>query len=279
VFLCEECKQRSSTRRSIADLDLFDRERRGLAHTEMPRSARGTPCAHCGQSNFRKEFDIPTLCRLRRQLVRVAGAIDLNTAYTDFQMRNTKCLYLEAAIAPRLVPLIPAHSVVCAQGALFQRLHAMTWMSGRAMSSRRATGRSGRYRTAGGRSCASGSLPLFRRHAASENLMHAAPTSIASCANIPLPARQLEWINPKPISRSSGDSCRLDRYMLAATAKLTEKFVTGTSLRVPSRLPRGQRLRVIDLSSFYLDVLKDRMYTFAPTSTRPFRANSALADH
>ena len=37
---------------------------------------------------------------------------------------------------------------------------------------------------------------------------------------------------------------------------------------------------IVDLSSFYLDVLKDRMYTFAPTQPgAPLGADRAVEDH
>ena len=62
----------------------------------------------------------------------------------------------------------------------------------------------------------------------------------------------------------------LDRYMLARTRDLTEKIVGWyrQAFEFHRVYHAVNEFAIVDLSSFYLDVLKDRMYTFAPTSTR-----------
>jgi isoleucyl-tRNA synthetase len=75
----------------------------------------------------------------------------------------------------------------------------------------------------------------------------------------------------------------LDRYMLARTRDLAEKIVgpDGKSgwygafdfHRVYQAV---NEFAIVDLSSFYLDVLKDRMYTFAPTSQARRSAQTVL---
>ncbi len=75
----------------------------------------------------------------------------------------------------------------------------------------------------------------------------------------------------------------LDRYMLARTRELAEKFVgqDGKSgwyaefefHRVYQAL---NEFAIVDLSAFYLDVLKDRMYTFAPSNPARRSAQTVL---
>jgi isoleucyl-tRNA synthetase len=69
----------------------------------------------------------------------------------------------------------------------------------------------------------------------------------------------------------------LDRYMLARTRELTEKvrdwYATFEFHRVYHAV---NEFAIVDLSSFYLDVLKDRLYTFAPTSQERRSAQTVL---
>jgi isoleucyl-tRNA synthetase len=75
----------------------------------------------------------------------------------------------------------------------------------------------------------------------------------------------------------------LDKYMLARTRELTEKIVghDGKSgwygaFEFHRVYQAVNEFAVVDLSSFYLDVLKDRMYTFAPTSKERRSAQTVL---
>jgi isoleucyl-tRNA synthetase len=69
----------------------------------------------------------------------------------------------------------------------------------------------------------------------------------------------------------------LDRYMLARTRDLTEKIRTWYAAFEFHRVYHAVNdFAVVDLSGFYLDVLKDRMYTFAPTSQARRSAQTAL---
>ena len=73
----------------------------------------------------------------------------------------------------------------------------------------------------------------------------------------------------------------LDRYMLARTRDLTEKILGWYADFEFHRVYQAvNEFAIVDLSSFYLDVLKDRMYTFAPTSqAAALRADGAVADY
>ena len=69
----------------------------------------------------------------------------------------------------------------------------------------------------------------------------------------------------------------LDRYMLARTRDLTEKILAWYAAFEFHRVYHALNdFAVADLSNFYLDVLKDRMYTFAPTSRERRSAQTVL---
>jgi isoleucyl-tRNA synthetase len=69
----------------------------------------------------------------------------------------------------------------------------------------------------------------------------------------------------------------LDRYMLARTRDLAEKILAWYEAFEFHRVYQAvNEFAIVDLSSFYLDVLKDRMYTFAPTSKERRSAQTVL---
>jgi isoleucyl-tRNA synthetase len=69
----------------------------------------------------------------------------------------------------------------------------------------------------------------------------------------------------------------LDRYMLARTRELTEKVRDWYAAFEFHRVYHAvNEFAIVDLSSFYIDVLKDRMYTFAPTSHARRSAQTVL---
>jgi isoleucyl-tRNA synthetase len=69
----------------------------------------------------------------------------------------------------------------------------------------------------------------------------------------------------------------LDRYMLARTRDLTEKVLAWYEAFEFHRVYHAvNEFAIVDLSAFYLDVLKDRMYTFAPTSVARRSAQTVL---
>jgi isoleucyl-tRNA synthetase len=69
----------------------------------------------------------------------------------------------------------------------------------------------------------------------------------------------------------------LDRYMLARTRELTENVLGWYDRFEFHRVYHAlNEFAIVDLSSFYLDVLKDRMYTFAPTSIERRSAQTVL---
>jgi isoleucyl-tRNA synthetase len=69
----------------------------------------------------------------------------------------------------------------------------------------------------------------------------------------------------------------LDKYMLARTRELVEKVTTWYDAMEFHRVYQAvNEFCIVDLSALYLDVLKDRMYTFAPTSVARRSAQTVL---
>jgi len=114
--------------------------------------------------------------------------------------------------------------------------------------------------------------------AASENLM-------ARCAEIYKKLRNtfrfllgnLHGFEPARDQVSPTELQPLDRYMLARTRELTEKILAWYEAFEFHRVYHAvNEFAIVDLSSFYLDALKDRMYTFAPTSLERRSAQTVL---
>ena len=85
----------------------------------------------------------------------------------------------------------------------------------------------------------------------------------------------LAGFDPERDQVAEAELLPLDRYMLARTRELTEKILAWYEAFEFHRIYHAvNEFAIVDLSSFYLDVLKDRMYTFAPTSQprRPRRS-------
>ncbi len=114
--------------------------------------------------------------------------------------------------------------------------------------------------------------------AASENLMQ-------RCAELYRKLRNtfrfllgnLAGFNPETDSIKEWELLPIDRYMLARTRDLTEKILGWYEAFEFHRVYQAvNEFAIVDLSSFYLDMLKDRMYTFAPTSQARRSAQTVL---
>jgi isoleucyl-tRNA synthetase len=114
--------------------------------------------------------------------------------------------------------------------------------------------------------------------AASENLMQ-------RCADIYRKLRNtfkillgnLHGFDPARDRVPEAELLPLDRYMLARTRELTEKVRDWYAAFEFHRVYHAvNEFAIVDLSSFYIDVLKDRMYTFAPTSQARRSAQTVL---
>jgi isoleucyl-tRNA synthetase len=292
VFLCEACDQPiidpALNRRIV---ELFEKEGAEIWHTTpleklLPSSAC---CAHCGGSGFRKETDILdvwfdsgvswfAVCE---------SDLELKPAYKSFQDRKgTDVLYLEGGDQHRgwfhsslltsvaLRGRAPYSHVATAGWTLDEQGRAMSKSLGNGVDpvdiANRMGGEIVRLWVA--------SVDFREDMAASENLMQ-------RCAELYRKLRNtfrfllgnLAGFTPGADKVEERELLPLDRYMLARTRELTEKILGFYSAFEFHRVYHAlNEFAIVDLSAFYLDVLKDRMYTFAPTSAARRSAQTVL---
>ena len=292
VFMCESCNQPimdPALNRKI--VDLFDREGAEAWHTTDVASLlpSGAACAHCGGTAFRKETDILDVWfDSGTSWFAVAESDpDLKTAYTAFQNgEGVEALYLEGGDQHRGWFHSSLLTSVALRGhAPYSHVSTAGWTldeQGRAMSkslgngvdpvdiAERLGGEIVRLWVA--------SVDFREDMAASENLMQ-------RCAEIYRKLRNtfrflLGNLNGFDAVRDrvpEAELLPLDRYMLARTRELSEKVQAWYASFEFHRVYHAVNdFAVIDLSSFYLDVLKDRMYTFAPSSHARRSAQTVL---
>lgn len=307
VFLCEGCNKPildAALNRQV--VDLFEREGAEAWHTTDVSTLlpAGSKCAHCGGTTFRKETDILdvwfdsgtswfAVCESDR---------DLKAAYAGFQNKHgingepVECLYLEGGDQHRgwfhsslltsvaLRGRAPYSHVATAGWTLDEQGRAMSKSLGNGVDpvdiAERMGGEIVRLWVA--------SVDFREDMAASESLMQ-------RCAELYRKLRNtfrfllgnLNNSNPLIGAVASFDPARdrvaegellpLDRYMLAKTRDLTEKILSWYEAFEFHRVYQAvNEFAIVDLSSFYLDILKDRMYTFAPTSIARRSAQTVL---
>ena len=292
VFLCEACNQpiiNADLNRRI--VDLFEREGAEAWHTTdvaalLPASAA---CAHCGGKVFRKETDILDVwfdSGVSWMAVCESDA-ELQSAYKSFQSENgAKCLYLEGGDQHRgwfhsslltsvaLRGRAPYSHVATAGWTLDEQGRAMSKSLGNGVDpidiAKRMGGEIVRLWVA--------SVDFREDTAASENLMQ-------RCAELYKKLRNtfrfllgnLAGFDPAQDRVAESELLPLDRYMLARTRDLTEKILAWYEAFEFHRVYQAvNEFAIVDLSAFYLDVLKDRMYTFAPTSHARRSAQTVL---
>jgi isoleucyl-tRNA synthetase len=292
VFLCEGCSQPiidADLNRKI--VDLFERE--GVEAWHLPASdgllAAGTKCAHCGGTAFRKETDILDVWFDSgvSWLAVCESDPDLSAAYKGFEARDGKdgareVLYLEGGDQHRgwfhsslltsvaLRGRAPYSHVATAGWTLDEQGRAMSKSLGNGVDpvdiANRMGGEIVRLWVA--------SVDFREDMAASENLMQ-------RCAELYKKLRNtfrfllgnLHGFDPAHDRIAEAELLPLDRYMLARTRELTEKIIgpdgkTGWygAFEFHRVYQAVNEFAIVDLSAFYLDVLKDRLYTFAPSS-------------
>jgi isoleucyl-tRNA synthetase len=292
VFMCEKCKQPiidPALNRKI--VDLFKREGAEAWHTTSVADLlpAGTTCAHCGGTEFHKETNILDVWfDSGTSWFAVAESDpDLKAAYASFEKdKGTEVLYIEGADQHRGWFHSSLLTSVALRGhAPYTHVATEGWTldeQGRAMSkslgngvdpidiAKRLGGEIVRLWVA--------SVDFREDTAASENLMN-------RCAEIYRKLRNtfrfllgnLNGFDPTRDVITEADLVPLDRYMLARTRDLTEKVLAWYEAFEFHRIYQAvTEFAVVDLSSFYLDVLKDRMYTFAPTSHARRSAQTVL---
>jgi isoleucyl-tRNA synthetase len=292
VFLCQECNQPIvSAELNRAVVSLIERE--GIEAWRTPAAdallPAGSVCAQCGGAEFRKETDILDVwldAGVSWFAVCEADP-DLKQAYSAFQDgKGTECLYLEGADQYRGWFHSSLLTSVALRGrAPYSRVATAGWTldeQGRAMSkslgngvdpvdiANRLGGEIVRLWVA--------SIDFREDMAASENLMQ-------RCADIYRKLRNtfrfllgnLNGFVPSRDQVSEAELLPLDRYMLARTRELTENVLGWYERFEFHRIYHAvNEFAIVDLSNFYLDALKDRMYTFAPTSHARRSAQTVL---
>jgi isoleucyl-tRNA synthetase len=292
VFLCEGCQKPildPALNRKI--VKLFEEHGVEAWHTTeiatlLPANAT---CTHCGGKAFRKETDILDVWFDSGTSWYAVCESDpeLKTIYTNFQNENgTKCLYLEGGDQHRgwfhsslltsvaLRGRAPYSHVVTAGFTLDEQGRAMSKSLGNVVDpldiAKVLGGEIVRLWVA--------SIDFREDMAASENLMQ-------RCAEIYKKLRNtfrfllgnLNGFDPVRDRVPEAELLPLDRYMLARTRELTENILNWYERFEFHRVYHAvNEFAIVDLSSFYLDVLKDRMYTFAPTSQERRSAQTVL---
>jgi isoleucyl-tRNA synthetase len=297
VFLCEDCQKHildPALNRKI--VDLFDREGAEAWHTTSAEDLLGsahTQCEHCGGKQFRKETDILDVWfDSGVSWFAVAESDqDLKAFYKDFETTNgpngrSEVLYLEGGDQHRgwfhsslltsvaLRGRAPYSHVATAGWTLDEQGRAMSKSLGNGVDpvdiANRLGGEIVRLWVA--------SIDFREDMAASENLMQ-------RCAELYRKLRNtfrfllgnLHGFRPEVDGIKEAELLPLDRYMLARTRDLTEKILGWYEAFEFHRVYQAvNEFAVVDLSAFYLDVLKDRMYTFAPASHARRSAQTVL---
>ena len=284
VFLCQKCHKPlndPAIHRSIVELFAKEGADAWYIHEAADLLPAGTTCAGCGGTEFREGDGHPRrLVRIRRKLARGAGS----RARTALARRP---LHRGRRPASRLVPLLPAD---VGRGAAERRLTG--WWPPPAG---RSTSRGAPF----SKSLGNGVDPVdiakrlggeivrlwvasvdFREDvAASENLMQRVSRQLPQAAqHLPLPAGQPARLRSGDgRGRRSSSSSRWTSTSWRARAKLTEKVLRFYEEfefhRVYTAL---NEFAIVDLSALYLDVLKDRIYTFAATNPARRSAQTVL---
>jgi isoleucyl-tRNA synthetase len=299
VFLCEGCQKPildPALNRKI--VGLFEREGAEAWHTIAVADIlpSETKCAHCGGTAFRKETDILDVWFDSGTSWFAVAETDpeLKTAYAAFQDEHVpkgaaggpQVLYLEGGDQHRgwfhsslltsvaLRGHAPYSNVATAGWTLDEQGRAMSKSLGNGVDpvdiAQRLGGEIVRLWVA--------SVDFREDMAASENLMQ-------RCAELYRKLRNtfrfllgnLNGFSPTRDRVQENEMVPLDRYMLARTRDLTEKILAWYESFEFHRVYQAvTEFAIVDLSSFYLDVLKDRMYTFAPSSQARRSAQTVL---
>jgi isoleucyl-tRNA synthetase len=292
VFLCEGCQKPildPALNRKI--VKLFEEHGVEAWHTTEVASLlpANVACVHCGGTAFRKETDILDVWFDSGASWYAVCESDpeLKTAYNAFQKGNgPEVLYLEGGDQHRgwfhsslltsvaLRGRAPYSHVVTAGFTLDEQGRAMSKSLGNVVDpldiANHLGGEIVRLWVA--------SIDFREDMAASENLMQ-------RCAEIYKKLRNtfrfmlgnLHGFNPVRDRVAEAELLPLDRYMLARTRELTENILGWYERFEFHRVYHAvNEFAIVDLSSFYLDVLKDRMYTFAPTSKERRSAQTVL---
>ena len=288
VFLCTACHAPVEDAALNARIvKLFEDEGAEAWHTTAVETLlpSGITCAKCGAGEFRKETDILDVWF-------DSGSSWHAVAETDHELKDAynrpdrTVLYLEGGDQHRgwfhssllasvaLRGRAPYTNVATAGWTLDELGRAMSKSLGNGVDPVKVANEMGgeivRLWVA--------SIDFREDMAASENLMK-------RCAEIYRKLRNtfrfllgnLDGFIPAEHEVAFADLEPLDRYMLARTRVLTEQVLDWYERFEFHRIYHAvNEFAIADLSAFYLDVLKDRMYTFAPSSKARRSAQTVL---
>ena len=288
VFLCTSCHAPiEDAALNVKIVKLFETEGAEAWHTTSVEDLlpAGAKCAKCGNAEFRKEMDILDVWFDSGSSWHAVAESDpdLRDAYSK---SDRTVLYLEGGDQHRgwfhsslltsvaLRGKAPYTNVATAGWTLDELGRAMSKSLGNGVDPVKVANEMGgeivRLWVA--------SIDFREDMAASDNLMK-------RCAEIYRKLRNtfrfllgnLSGFDPAQHAVPFADLEPLDKYMLAKTRLLTEQVLGWYERFEFHRIYHAvNEFAIADLSAFYLDVLKDRMYTFAPSSQARRSAQTVL---
>jgi isoleucyl-tRNA synthetase len=288
VFLCEGCKQPVLDAALNARIvKLFETEGAEAWHTTNVADLlpAGTVCGKCAGKAFRKEMDIldvwfdsgsswHAVAETDRDLRDIYNRPDRTVLYLEGGDQHRGWFHSSLLASVALRGRAPYSHVATAGWTLDELGRAMSKSLGNGVDpveiAEKMGGEIVRLWVA--------SIDFREDMAASDNLMK-------RCAEIYRKLRNtfrfllgnLHGFDPAAHTVALDELEPLDRYMLARTRELTEQVLRWYENFEFHRIYHAvNEFAIADLSAFYLDVLKDRMYTFAPTSKARRSAQTTL---
>jgi isoleucyl-tRNA synthetase len=288
VFLCTACNAPVEDAALNARIvKLFEEQGAEAWHTTSVEELLGSGrvCARCGGREFRKETDIldvwfdsgsswHAVAETDRDLKDAYNRPDRTVLYLEGGDQHRGWFHSSLLASVALRGKAPYTHVATAGWTLDELGRAMSKSLGNGVDpveiAEKMGGEIVRLWVA--------SIDFREDMAASENLMK-------RCADIYRKLRNtfrfllgnLHEFEPASEAVAFEDLEPLDKYMLARTRELTEQVLRWYEGFEFHRIYHAvNEFAIADLSAFYLDVLKDRMYTFAPTSKARRSAQTVL---
>jgi len=288
VFLCTACNAPVEDAALNARIvKLFEEQGAEAWHTTSVKEllGPGRVCARCGGREFRKETDIldvwfdsgsswHAVAETDRDLKDAYNRPDRTVLYLEGGDQHRGWFHSSLLASVALRGKAPYTHVATAGWTLDELGRAMSKSLGNGVDpveiAEKMGGEIVRLWVA--------SIDFREDMAASENLMK-------RCADIYRKLRNtfkfllgnLHEFEPASEAVAFEDLEPLDKYMLARTRELTEQVLRWYEGFEFHRIYHAvNEFAIADLSAFYLDVLKDRMYTFAPSSKARRSAQTVL---
>ena len=288
VFLCTECHAPIEDAALNARIvKLFEEHGAEAWHTTSVEDLlpAGTVCGKCGGKSFRKETDIldvwfdsgsswHAVAETDRDLRDAYNRLDRTVLYLEGGDQHRGWFHSSLLASVALRGRAPYTNVATAGWTLDELGRAMSKSLGNGVDpveiAEKMGGEIVRLWVA--------SIDFREDMAASENLMK-------RCAEIYRKLRNtfrfllgnLHGFDPAQHQVAVADLEPLDKYMLARTRELTTQVLDWYEGFEFHRIYHAvNEFAIADLSAFYLDVLKDRMYTFAPSSQARRSAQTVL---